>query len=212
MNGDYLDKNYLRQLTNELYRLTLLFPKKEPLRNKIRDIAGDVLADFISLSQEKQNQNRVVFADNSSKKLKILDMFFDVAKSQNWVRVSDMLNLQKEYSKMREELIKLSLKITTEKAQERKEKQTKLSVQISELKEEEAVISERQEKILKLLRKKGRAQVWEVKEVFTDTSKRTLRRDFNDLLKRGLVDRIGEKNNTFYQINGGTLTSIAGRQ
>jgi Fic family protein len=31
-------------------------------------------------------------------------------------------------------------------------------------------------------------------------TKRTLRRDFEKMLKEGIIERLGERNNTFYQI------------
>jgi len=36
-----LDKNHLFEITNELYRITLLFPKREPLRYKMRELADN---------------------------------------------------------------------------------------------------------------------------------------------------------------------------
>ena len=38
------------------------------------------------------------------------------------------------------------------------------------------------------------------KQVFPEVTKRTLRRDFEQMLGQGLVERIGERNNTFYQV------------
>ncbi len=60
----------------------------------------------------------------------------------------------------------------------------------------------RQGKILNILKEKEKVQVWQMKEVFPEITKRTLRRDFERLLKQGLVERIGEKNNTFYKLPG----------
>jgi len=51
-----------------------------------------------------------------------------------------------------------------------------------------------------MLRKGDKIQVWEVSEKLEDVSKRTIRRDFDALLNLGLVERIGESNNTFYKI------------
>ncbi len=39
-----------------------------------------------------------------------------------------------------------------------------------------------------------------MKQVFPEVSKRTLRRDFENLLKQGIIEKIGEKNDTFYQL------------
>jgi hypothetical protein len=60
--------------------------------------------------------------------------------------------------------------------------------------------SSRQEKIIKILQERGKAQVADFKQVMPDVTKRTLRRDIDDLLKREKINRVGEWNQTFYQI------------
>ena len=49
-----MDKVFLIQLTKNLYQLTLLFPKKEPLRYKMRELADEILANCL-ISPLKQN-------------------------------------------------------------------------------------------------------------------------------------------------------------
>ena len=172
-----MDKNYLIQVTQNLYRLTLLFPKKEPLRYKMREIVDNILANSIN------NQHPVLI-----KNLEVLDGFFEVAKAQNWVAVVDVLRIQEEYNRIKAEIKKIA-KRPPEKEITRVE-----PVQIP---------NSRQEKILAILKEKGRAQVWQVKQVFPEVSKRTLRRDFESLLKQGIIERRGERNDTFYQLKVG---------
>ena len=74
-----MDKNHLIQLTQNLYRLTLLFPKKEPLRYKMRELADDILANYLQIQLTEARPLQVL------DKLEILDSFFEVAKAQNWV-------------------------------------------------------------------------------------------------------------------------------
>ena len=216
MEWDNFDKNHILYVTNELYRLTLLFPKKEPLRYKMRELSDEVLANFVSLPQADNNPNRIKIIRDSKRLIEILDTFFELVKSQGWVRASEVLNLQEEYSKINEKLIRLKREEKKEKTRE--EATGKEREEISSLPEPKKLqleqssptfevkpeISERQKKILEILKIKGRAQVGEMKNVFPNVSKRTLRRDFRKLLKLGLVDRIGEKNNTFYRIRGRT--------
>jgi len=165
------DNNFLIQLTNSLYRMTLFFPKKEPLRYKIRETAADILA-------KPTLQN-----------LELINTFFEVAKNQNWVAPIDILAIQSNYDNLRNDLIKAPLASS-------KEIEANNTLTSSSL-------LERQKKILELLKEKGRAQVWEAKQIFPKISKRTLRRDFEFLLKQGVIERFGEKNNTFYQIKLG---------
>lgn len=61
--------------------------------------------------------------------------------------------------------------------------------------------SDRQKKILEILREKGKAQVSDFKAVLSDVTKRTIRRDLDELLKNGKVMRVGEWNQVFYQIS-----------
>ena len=168
-----MDKDNLVELTNKVYKLTLLFPKKEPLRYKIREVADDILV--CNSSSKKLQEN-----------LGILEKYFEVAKWQNWVSYFDILEIQKKYDKIKSDLLE-----TVEKSA--------LAV-----KRDESVfvkdLDNRKEKILEILKEKERIQVWEVNKILSDVSKRTLRRDFEQLLKQGLVERIGEKNNTFYQL------------
>jgi len=167
-----MDKEYLITLTRSLYRLTLLFPKKEPLRYRMRELADEILADLISNSNSK---------DKVSKKLEILDSFFEIVNVQNWIAKDVILLLQREYSKLKGDLF-------------------------SSNKEEDSnsILNERQSKILEILKEKEKVQVWEMKNVFPQVSKRTLRRDFEKLVNEGLIERIGEKINTFYQLKDRT--------
>jgi hypothetical protein len=60
--------------------------------------------------------------------------------------------------------------------------------------------NERQKKILKFLQEKKQAQVKDLKKMFPRFTKRTLRRDFDYLLKAGTIKRIGQTNRTLYQL------------
>lgn len=225
-----IDKNSLIQLTNKLYQLVLLFPKKEPLRCKMKESADDILADFISLLQKNPRDKNFTIVKNLENNLEILAGFFEVAKAQNWVSPSDMLATQKEYDNLREELEEFKkenlvqrlsqtqgAKAFENEAQEiiqeipetQDVQNQGISPQVIERKEEGVAVyqtisrkgmSERQEKILAFLKENGNAQVWEVKQILPEVTKRTLRRDFDLLLRKGIIQRMGERNNTFYQL------------
>lgn len=192
-----MDKEELTKLTNNLYRLTSLFPKKEPLRFQIRELANEILKDSILISSANPSrpQNLVLEIERN---LEVLDSFFEVAKSQNWVSPSEILNVQQEYSKVKEDLKKLP--------EAKNPFETESSKDLLVIPEDtpkilfSSSISLRQEKILEILKEREKLQVKDLKEIFPQVSKRTVRRDFEQLMKKGLVMRIGEKNNTFYQL------------
>ena len=164
-----MEKERLIQLTNAVYRLTVLFPKKEPLRYKIREVANCIL-----VKPQKED-------------LEVLQSFFEVAKEQKWVREQDVLAIQAEYANLGE-VIKVAK--TEKKKTNPGENPGPIPV----------VMAERQEKILAFLKEQGRVQVWQVKQVFPDVTKRTLRRDFEHMLGQGVIERIGERNDTFYHV------------
>ncbi|MCK4554868.1 DeoR family transcriptional regulator [Candidatus Parcubacteria bacterium] len=185
-----MTKEYFIKLTQNLYRLTLLFPKKEPLRYKVRGLADEILGNCVLVLGGSPAQSKNLIFE-TKKDLEILDSYLELAKSQNWVSPFDVLEIQKEYSKIKDEIKKLSDSTppTPETASSE-----------AEPRKVEGGGSGRQEKILKFLNEKGRAQVWEIQKIFPEVTKRTLRRDFESLLNQDLIERMGERNETFYQI------------
>lgn len=184
-----MDKEYLIQLAKNAYNLTLLFPKKDPLRYKVRELADEVL-EFLIPDQKNP--------DICAERLEVLDGFFEVAKSQNWVSLQELLKVQEEYNKLKEIL----------KQPEVPENQPEFAFQPPVVREESFnrdQLQNRQEKIMGLLKENGGVQVWQAKKVFPEVSKRTLRRDFENMLKQGLIERVGERNDTFYKIKTNTV-------
>ena len=199
-----MDRAFLIQLTNAVYRLTLFFPKKEPLRYKMREVAVDILAK------------------TDEKDLEILNSFFEVALIQNWVKPADILSLKGEYDSLKDKLA--GDKISQEGDEDKSSSsisilgdENKSSSSVSILGDEDKSSSspsanareitifnhnnsERKDKIMTFLKEKDKVQVWQVKEILPEVSKRTLRRDFEDMVGQGLVERVGEKNDTFYKI------------
>jgi len=253
-----MNKDFLIELTKNLYRLTLLFPKKEPLRYKMRELADDILADLILIFREDASGKKDMVTEDLAGHLEILDSFFEVIKEQNWVSIFDILAIQKEYAnlvkeinlfstrrfaRVREELERRKVEnslaeatlplipviapasanpggVAPVEAKGDEDKSSSSPFAVARVGNEDKSSSspfavarvnnfvllsnekmnERQEKIMVFLREQGRAQVWQVKQILPEVTKRTLRRDFDCLLKKGVIERGGERNNTFYQI------------
>lgn len=216
-----MDKNNLYDLTNRLYRLTLLFPKKEPLRYKMREAADEILANLVNW-ESLNNPNPGKYAGGAEAKnreiifaiekdLEVLNSYFEVAKWQNWLNYFDVLEIQEEYVKIKGNLVKEFEKIEAEEtgnfnqmqlpaaipAVEPAPEQFEKNPQISAGKKE---METRKEKILKILKRVEKIQVGEINKLFPKVSRRTIRRDFQKLVKQGILERMGEKNNTFYKL------------
>ena len=195
-----MDKNYLIKLTTNLYRLTLLFPKKEPLRYKMRELADEILAKSVLIlgASSRKSKNLILEVE---KELEILDSYFTLTKNQNWVSPYDILEIQKEYSKIKDEIIGSTGSGVENKKTESYGMQPIMRLRtLIEWDKKTRGRTNRQQKILKVLKEREKVQVGELKRVFPEVTKRTLRRDFDFLLKQGIVERIGEKNETFYQL------------
>ncbi len=66
--------------------------------------------------------------------------------------------------------------------------------------QEKSVLTQRQKRIIEFLRIKENAQVWELQKVLPEVTKRTLRRDLDELLQKNLVERKGAWNAVSYEL------------
>lgn len=203
--------------TEKIYQITLLFPKKEPLRYKMRETATAIFEDFVGLTFSHDFKSAGVELLVS---LEVLDGFFQVAKKQSWANESDILAIQQEYANFKARIKQGDFGETDTKDQQLRFPEVS---EISEFPESgdlnrltgfapevmtagfdgeiiKEKVNSRQRTILDFLKENGRAQVWQVKEILPDISKRTLRRDFEYMLKEGIINRIGQRNDTFYQL------------
>jgi len=183
-----MDKAYLIKLTSVVYSASQWWPENNFLKLKLRNLANEILIDFILISYENPG---LVIQERIFKNIQAFQQGLDQTRAQKLINRNDFLMLKTEYKSIKNivkplEKTKKTLK-TIEKPQE------KILVK--------QTLSSRQKKILEILKQKQRAQVGELKEFFIGTSKRTLRRDLEGLLKKDLVQRIGEWNKIFYVLN-----------
>ena len=125
-----------------------------------------------------------------------------MAEIQEWIKKENFAVLQKEYEAISENVKLLA-------AQEKRTGFRKAPIV-----EERALMADkpRQEqnridlgkkrcgKIVEILKQRKTVQVKDLKDVFPTVSKRTLRRDFEYLLQKGIVERLGDNNTTLYQL------------
>ena len=224
-----MEKSSIIKLTLALYQVSELFPEEEPLKAFSREKANEILVGTLlvflnnPLILDRRQKKRL--AQELFQNIEILQGYFEIAKHQNWVDKRNFYVLEREYGAIKEEISESGLldKISggeeglrkEEKAEEgrdfrgRKGQEKKTGGAIGKGSERErgsegeAPTNLRHKKILEVLRGKGKAQIWELKGVFPQVSKRTLRRDFDYLLSRGFVERIGDGKNTFYKTGPG---------
>ena len=193
-----MDKDYFIKLTLAVYRVTELFPRQEPLKFFLREKACQILADSllivlknpIILKEEQKNKIK----EEILKNIEVLNSYFEVAKNQDWVKKANFFVLEKEYGRIEEEIKKRIPKKEKETTFKPLPENTPRQLPFDNLR------NERCKRILEVLRQKEKAQIWEFKKIFPQVSKRTLRRDFEYLLAKGLVERVGDGKWTYYRI------------
>lgn len=214
-----MEKSNIIKLTVVLYRVTELFPKQEPLKFSLKKKANSILAGFVlccgnnALILTKADKQRLL--RGILKNVEVVQTFLSLAESQDWLRPENFSVLKREYGSAakqaqqaliaqkevieREPIIKapatssLVVKEPIKREVPLKKQQTSSGISLRGLKS-------RHKQIIKFVKSRGAAQVKDVKEILPEVTKRTLRRDFDFLLKSGLVERRGDKNTTEYLV------------
>ena len=214
------EKNYLIRLTVALYRVTDLFPEKEPLRCAIRNAGNRVLADIVLLNENPiklKVKDKQEITNEGLKNIEILEAYFKVAAEQDWADSRNFSVLSREYNEVKEEVEddrdeeeeeepsfagKTGLPASEAGSAEGREDGRKPTMSAIKEKKDISLLgsSARLQEILKLIHRKGKIQVQEIKDYFPILNKRTIRRYLKVLVKEGTVKKTGESNKTFYQL------------
>jgi len=215
-----MDKSHFTNLTLSIYRITDLFPEKEPLRFLVRKKADDILRDLTLVdyySKDFSFNNKQALMGPLERVLKnvvVLGVYFNISEKQNWVKPENFLVLRAEYGAIEQEVKRLRLEAGSRMPAEPACREARMAVRPvvnsnAELRKAKPVINnpailtdlkDRQRKILQILKTKGVAQVQDLNRALPEVTKRTLRRDMDFLFKRGLVARLGDKIKTEYRL------------
>ena len=120
-----------------------------------------------------------------NKKKEDVDLLLDylqIAKNQGWLSPINYLIICKEYKK-----------ITWEDKPNEPKERPKIVLNKYQ-------ITGRQAKILEFLKKGNTAQVMDLQAILPNVTKRTIRRDLDELIKLGKIVRTGEFNQVSYKI------------
>jgi len=141
------------------------------------------------------------FAKDLLQELESLEKHFQVAKAQGSINPANFSILEREYARVKQfaqALLEIPWSHEQDTVHAKNPGQRKSLTGQGFL--EEKGKSLRARKILGLLDAKGKAQVWELQKVLPQVTKRTLRRDLDTLVQKGLLERKGQWNTVFYQI------------
>ena len=206
-----MENNFIK-ITNAAYKVLDFFPDSDPLKNKAKEKVLAILENltlisdasgWVSLKKEKASAQLM---DD----IKVLESYLKLGKYQGWIDNVNFLIITKEYNQIKSEvnpprgLVRQSLEIalTPDKEDEKllQEPAPKITT-TPKINQVDQGYSQRQRKILEILKERGKVQVSGIIKELPNITKRTIRRDLDDLLKRGEIMRIGEFNQVFYVIS-----------
>ncbi len=198
-----MNEDYLIKLTLTLYQITDTWDGYGFLKVQLRNLSNEILVDFILVSRR---ETALDIQAQLIKNINTINTILLQARSNKLINREHFLMFQREYDRIKDEIQRMGLNriVKTEETKPLKPKKEARQPKIEAHEPKtEGPIGKRQGKILKLLEKKEKTQVSGLKQIFPDVSKRTLRRDLDDLLKKGLVERKGEWNQIFYTLSRG---------
>jgi hypothetical protein len=210
-------ENKFLKLTNTVYKVLEFFPESDPLKHRAKDKALSIMEHLVLINETSG------WASFQKEKIKVhlledIDILLGylwIGKTQGWLNSVNCLIIANEYEKIKKELepvIELTQKLPeidkpfgTAQGKPTGKIQEPQQVSPSPIKEEVLEsfnISDRQKKILEFISTNGKAQVVNLQTVLPDITKRTIRRDLDELLGAGKIIRQGDFNQVVYKIKG----------
>lgn len=194
-----MNKDHCLKLCLAVYKITKPFPEEEPLKLNIRKRVNDILVNLISVNPSATLIDKKKFF----KDVEILNSYFEIAQQQNWVHPDNFTILRREFIKLKQEFSGTDMERFTEcNPPTPMLRRTKENIEKSSgLKFPEKVfggLQERQKKILEIMKEKKECQISDFVNVFQGISRRTIQRDLEFLVERGLIKRQGEYRNMVY--------------
>ncbi len=209
-----MEDNFVK-ITNATYKVLDFFPNNDPLKNKAKEKVLAILENLTLISSTHGWMSLKTCLLTGREKasaqlindIEILETYLKLGKEQGWIGGVNFLILIKEYSRIKNQIS--STKRSTEiisnfqfpiSNKMLNDKKEKIEIKNNETKKLDDY-SDRQRKILQILSEKEKVQVVDIIKEIPNITKRTIRRDLDDLLKKGEIIRIGEFNQSFYTIS-----------
>ncbi|MCP6726811.1 MAG: DeoR family transcriptional regulator [Patescibacteria group bacterium] len=205
-----MNKGFFIKLTFAVIKVLDVSRGDKELKRQIQESAESILADVLVIGEESPitSQQKYKVALRVQEHIDALMHRLGQAKKQGVISRGSFTVLEREYMRIQAWIAGVLLVLPKE---QKKEKEIKPQSQVLVVKnqspvslvkkpEQHSKVSDRQKRILEILKNKDKAQVWELQKIFPQVTKRTLRRDLDDLLQQNLVVRTGEWNSVSYQI------------
>ena len=194
--NQFMQEKFLK-LTNAVYNLLEYFPETDPLKIRAKDKALAIMDNLSSAPED----------------IDALLSYLKLGQKQGWLSHINCLIISNEYEKLKKEIgipaesIELTQRLpgldadSVDLSARQNPPSHKVTARQGPPPSRQGGTSARQGKILDFLQKNEKAQVMDLKAVLSDVTKRTIRRDLDELLKIGKIARLGEWNQVFYKMS-----------
>lgn len=203
-----MDTDFVK-ITNVAYKLLDFFPDNDPLKNRAKQKVLAIMEHVVLASHESDIERKT--KTQLLQDIEVLETYFKLARYQGWIDDINCIIIIKEYQKIQQHVI--SLKVITEKPIELPIKKEASNELVNKKEATPKIVknipfgeyTERQKRIIQILKGRQKAQVADIIKELPNVTKRTIRRDLDDLLKKGSVVRSGEWNQVVYSLGGGVV-------
>ena len=173
-----MSREFYIRLTLGVYKVSQLFPEKEPLKHDLRELADAILVSLLCDNHKGCSEN-----------IKLIQNLFDLAERRGLADQRNFLVLRREYAKV-SELIE-GMAGGTGKPVENSSGSGKNK--------------KRQEVILGILKNNGKVKISDLAKSFPTLNRRTILRDLGTFCESGVVERNGSGRGACYTIKNATL-------
>ena len=201
-----MTSDFFVRLTLAAHKVADILPQQDVLSAQIKDSVSKLLASLILLAKENPvtPEQKLAVTPRAIRELGMLIAYLNYAKRMSQLNPENFTVLEREYNKVGEFLRQLHQDTEKQVSEDVRPPRSSTTMSMAPKRDLGTVpksrLSTRQTRILELLRNKPKVQVWELQKVLPEVTKRTLRRDLDDLLHRNLIVRQGEWNEVFYQM------------
>ena len=208
-----MEEKFLK-LTNAVYKVLEYFPESDPLKTRAKDKALAIMDSLVLVNETsgwasfQKEKIKVALLED----IDILLGYLWIAKTQKWLNSVNYLIIANEYEKIKkniEPFIEVNPNINKESVTPDKNPEGYFDGPVTippradlvgESKTPSFSLSNRQQQIVEFLAKNEKAQVMDLLAVLPNITKRTIRRDLDELMHFGKITRLGEFNQVFYKI------------
>lgn len=205
-----MDEKFIK-ITNSTYKVLEFLPEAETLKQKANEKVLSIM-ESLAFIFAQENFAGINCWQKINEALSDVDIFLSylkIAKDRGWLDTINFLILEKEYKAIETDLSKLKEKCSSRNdypvVQSNTSEADGANPKQPEPVKKNGELTERQKKILEIVQKNEKTQVSDIIKVLPDVTKRTIRRDMDELLKSGMVLRVGEFNQIFYKFAKNSL-------